>query len=68
MLQENPLTDFKDENEVKPRTDVVGIFPTDEASIMRLIGAGLFEQNGVWQTSSLHMMVRVFAQVFDPRV
>ena len=42
--------------EVKRRADVVGIFP-NEASIMRLIGAVLFEQNDGWQTSSRYMMV-----------
>ena len=42
--------------------DVVGIFP-NEASIMRLIGAVLFEQNDEWQTSSQYMMVEAFAQI-----
>ncbi|OWJ71356.1 hypothetical protein CDV52_01500 [Haematobacter missouriensis] len=37
--------------EMKHRADVVGIF-SDEASIMRLIGAVLFEQNIEWQTVS----------------
>ncbi len=36
---------------MKHRADVVGIF-SDEASIMRLIGAVLFEQNIEWQTVS----------------
>lgn len=49
-------------NEVKRRADVVGIFP-NEASIMRLIGAVLFEQNDEWQTSSRYMMVEAFAQI-----
>ncbi len=48
--------------EVKRRADVVDIFP-NEASIMRLIGAMLFEQNGEWQTSSRYMMVEAFAQI-----
>lgn len=48
--------------EVKLRADVVGIFP-NEASIMRLIGAVLFEQNDEWQTSSRYMMVEAFAQI-----
>ncbi len=48
--------------EVKRRADVVGIFP-NEASIMRLIRAVLFEQNDEWQTSSRYMMVEAFAQI-----
>ena len=48
--------------EVKRRVDVVGIFP-NEASIMRLIGAVLFEQNDVRQTSSRYMIVEAFAQI-----
>jgi putative transposase len=48
--------------EVKRRADVVGIFP-NKASIMRLIGAVLFEQNDEWQTSSRYMMVKAFAQI-----
>jgi transposase-like protein len=48
--------------EVKRRADVVGIFP-NEASIMRLIGAVLFEQNDEWQTSSRCMMVDAFDRI-----
>jgi len=47
---------------VKRRADVVGIFP-NEASIMRLIGAVLFEQNDEWQTQKRYMQVEAFAQI-----
>ena len=48
--------------EAKRRADVVGIFP-NEASILRLIGAVLFEQNDECQTASRYMMVEAFAQI-----
>lgn len=48
--------------EVKRRADVVGIFP-NEASISRLIGAVLFEQNDEWQTQHRYMQVEAFAQI-----
>lgn len=50
--------------EVKRRADVVGIFP-NEASITRLIGAVLFEQNDEWQTQHRYMQVEAFAQIDD---
>ena len=37
-------------------------FP-NEASIMRLIGAVLFEQNDEWQIASRYMMLEAFAQI-----
>jgi transposase-like protein len=48
--------------EVKRRADVVGIFP-NEASIMSLIGAVLFEQYDDWRTASRYRMVEAFAQI-----
>ncbi len=40
--------------EVKRRANVVGIFP-NEASIRRLIGAVLMEQNEEWQLQNRYM-------------
>ncbi len=48
--------------EVKRQADVVGIFPNED-SIVRLIGAVLFEQNDEWQTASRYMMVEAFAEI-----
>ena len=35
----------------------------NEASIMRLIGAVLFEQNDEWRTARRYMQVEAFAQI-----
>jgi transposase-like protein len=48
--------------EVKRRADVVGIFP-NEGSIMRLIGAVLFEQNDEWETQHRYMQVEAFSKI-----
>lgn len=48
--------------EMKRRADVVGIFP-NEASIARLIGAVLFEQNDEWATQHRYMQVEAFSKI-----
>ena len=49
-------------NEVKRRADVVGVFQ-NEGSIMRLIGAVLYEQNDESQTQNSNMQVEAFDQI-----
>ena len=45
--------------------DVVGIFPC-EASITRLIGAVLLEQNDEWQLQHRYMQVEAMAELMPP--
>lgn len=47
--------------EVKRRANVVGIFP-NEASILRLIGAVLMEQNEEWQLQHRYMPQHTMAE------
>jgi putative transposase len=56
----NPLERLN--KEVKRRADVVGIFPNED-SIVRLIGAVLFEQNDEWLGQHRYMQVEAFAQI-----
>ncbi len=59
----NPLERLN--KEVKRRADVVGIFP-HEASIIRLIGAVLLEQNDAWQPMHRYMQVEAMAELLMP--
>jgi len=59
----NPLERLN--KEVKRRADVVGIFPC-EASIYRLIGAVLLEQNDEYQLQHCYMQIEGMAELLDP--
>jgi putative transposase len=47
---------------VKRRADVVGTVPNKQ-SIIRLIGAVLFEQNEDWQSQHRFMQIEAFSQI-----
>ena len=53
--------------EVKRRADVVGIFP-NEASITRLIGAVLLEQNDEWLLQHRYMQIEGMAELTPPLI
>ena len=61
----NPLERLN--KEVKRRADVVGIFP-NEASITRLIGAVLLEQNDEWLLQHRYMQIEGMAELAPPAI
>lgn len=63
----NPI-ELRLNGEIKRHTDVVGIFPNDEA-IVRLVGALLLEQNDEWAVQrARYMTLETIATMADDTV
>jgi transposase-like protein len=63
LYSTNPLERL--DKEVKRRADVVGIFP-NEASITRLIGTVLLEQNDEWLLQHRYMQIEGMVEFTPP--
>ena len=50
--------------EIKRRTEVVGIFPNDDA-IVRLVGALMLETNDEWAVARRYMSLETLARITD---
>jgi putative transposase len=58
----NPLERVN--KEIKRRSDVIGIFPNDDA-IIRLVGALMLEQNDEWAVARRYMALETLARIVD---